>query len=223
MSTAKRGTKDALYEQLARLGRAVSSAKRLEVIDLLSQGEKSVEAIAEAADLTIGNTSAHLKVLKSARLAATRKDGHYVYYRLAHPAVSAFWVTFRDLANEQYAELRELARQHFADPDGLAPVDRKELVKRLRRGEVTLIDVRPADEFAAAHIAGAVSIPIEDLRKRLGEIPKNKDVVAYCRGPYCVYALEALTVLRRRGYRASRLEDSVNDWRVAGLPLQHEA
>jgi rhodanese-related sulfurtransferase len=219
MTTPKRAVKDALYEQLSRLGRAVSSAKRLEVLDLLSQGEKSVEALAEAADLTVGNTSAHLKVLKSARLVETRKDGHYVYYRLANPAVSAFWVAFRDLAEQQYAELRDLARQHFTDPDGLAPVDRKELAKRLKRGDVTLLDVRPADEFASAHITGAVSIPIEALRKRIGEIPKNKEVVAYCRGPYCVYALEAVSMLRKRGFRATRLEDSVNDWRVAGLPL----
>src|SRR5687767_5049780 len=145
MRTSKRVVKDAQYEQLSRLGHAVSSPKRLEVLDLLSQGEKSVEALAEAADLTVGNASAHLKALKAARLVEARKHGRHVHYRLSHPAVSTFWIAFRDLAQRQYAELRELAREHFADPDGLAAIDRKELAKRLRRKEVTLIDVRPAD------------------------------------------------------------------------------
>lgn len=219
MST-KRVIKDALYEQLARLGRAVSSPKRLELLDLLGQGDKSVEALAEATELTIGNTSAHLKVLKTSGLVLTRRDGHHVHYRLSQPAVSTFWIAFRELARQQYAELRDLTREHFADPDGLAPVDRRELQKLLRVGAVTLIDVRPPDEFAAAHIAGAISIPIEGLRNRLRDLPKDKEVVAYCRGPYCVYAIDALTLLRRKGFRARRLEDSVSDWRLAGLPLQ---
>jgi len=215
-----RATKDAVYEQHARLGRALSSSKRLEIIDLLGQGEKSVEALAEATDLTIGNASAHLKVLKSAHLVATRKTGHYVYYRLADDVVAEFWLGFRKLAEHRYAELRDMARSKFSDPDGLAPVDRKELVQRMRRGEITLIDVRPADEFNAGHIRGALSIPIDDLNRRLRELPKRKEIVAYCRGPYCVYAIEAVRTLRRRGYTAKRLEDSVAEWRSHGLPVQ---
>jgi rhodanese-related sulfurtransferase len=218
-SPDKRGIKNALYEEFARIGKAVASPHRLEILDLLSQGEKSVEALAEDAALTFGNASAQLKVLREARLVESRRDGQRIYYRLAGTEVATFWLSLRDLAENRSAELRSLAEQFFSDPDGVAPVDRKSLLARARRGEVIVIDVRPADEFAAGHISGARSIPFNELKERLATLPKTKEIVAYCRGPYCVYAIDALTMLRKNGFRASRLEDSVHDWRNAGLPI----
>lgn len=190
------------------------------MLDLLSQGEKSVETLADQAGLTIGNASAQLKVLREARLVESRRSAQRIYYRLASPEVATFWLALRDLAKSRYAELRSLAERFFADPDGAAPVDRKTLLSRVRRGEAIVVDVRPADEFAAGHIAGARSVPFDELKNRLSTLPKTKEIVVYCRGPYCVYAIDALTVLRQNGFRASRLEDSIHDWRNAGLPIE---
>jgi rhodanese-related sulfurtransferase/DNA-binding transcriptional ArsR family regulator len=218
----KRAVKDAVYGQLERLGRAISSGKRLEILDLLSQGEKSVEQLADALELSVGNASAHLKVLRTAQLVASRKQGQFVYYRLADASVAHFWLVFRQLAEERYAELRELMREHFSDPQGSAPVEKNELLSRLRKGEITVIDVRPADEFAAGHLPGAISIPIRDLAKRIASLPRQKEVIAYCRGPYCVYALDAVELLRKRGLKARRFDGSVAALAHEGVRLQTE-
>jgi rhodanese-related sulfurtransferase/DNA-binding transcriptional ArsR family regulator len=212
--------KDALYGQLARIGKGVSSPQRLELLDLLSQGEKSVETLATQAGLTIKNASAHLRVLRSARLVETRKEARHVYYRVADESVSNFFLALRDLAESRLAEVREVAREYFNGPVGMTPVDRLRLLERARLGEITVLDVRPAAEFRAGHIPGARSVPLDELVQTLGSIPKDQEVVAYCRGPYCVLALEAVELLRAKGYRAVRLEDGVAEWRAAGLPIE---
>ena len=219
----KRRVKNALYEEFARVGKAVASPRRLELLDLLSQGEKSVETLAEQASLGVKNASAQLKVLRAARLVETRRDGQRVLYRLANEGVARFWLSLRALGEAQYAEVARIAAQFFADPDGLKPIDRSTLVTRARRGEVVVIDVRPADEYVAGHIPGARSIPVAELEKRLTSLPKDRDIVAYCRGPYCVFAIEAVELLRRRGYRALRLEDGVHEWLAGGLPIERTA
>jgi rhodanese-related sulfurtransferase/DNA-binding transcriptional ArsR family regulator len=215
-----RALKNALYGQFARIGKGVSSPQRLELLDLLSQGEKSVETLAAQAGLTVKNASAHLRVLRAARLVETRKEARHVYYRLADESVSSFFLALRGLAESRLAEVREVAREYFNGPVGMTPVDRQRLLERVRTGEVTVLDVRPAAEFRAGHIPGARSVPLEELEQTLGSIPRDQDVVAYCRGPYCVLALEAVELLRARGYRATRLEDGVAEWRAAGLPVE---
>jgi rhodanese-related sulfurtransferase/DNA-binding MarR family transcriptional regulator len=212
--------KDALYLQLARIGKGVSSPQRLELLDLLSQGEKPVETLAAQTGLTIKNASAHLRVLRSARLVETRKEARHVYYRLADESVGTFFLALRGLAENRLAEVREVAREHFGGSLDMTPVDRHRLLERVRRGEVTVLDVRPAAEFRAAHLPGARSVPLAELQQMLGSIPRDQEVVAYCRGPYCVMSLEAVELLRAEGYRAVRLEDGVAEWRAAGLPLE---
>lgn len=219
-SDQKRAIKDALYEEFARVGKAVSSPHRLELLDLLAQGEKPVEMLAEQAALTVKNASAQLKVLRNARLVESRKDGQRVYYRVASRDVVRFWMALRDLGEVQYAEVRDIADRHFSDPDGIPSLDRETLSRRMQSGDVVVIDVRPHDEYAAGHIPGAVSVPLASLEKSLGSLPKTKEIVAYCRGRYCVYALDAVAFLRRRGYRAVRFEDSVADWREAGFSVE---
>ncbi len=216
----RRMLKNALYGQLARIGKGVSSPQRLELLDLLSQGEKSVETLAAQAGLTIKNASAHLRVLRSARLVEPRKEARHVYYRLPDESVSNFFLALRGLAESRLAEVREVAREYFNGPVGMTPVDRQRLLERARTGEVTVLDVRPAAEFRAGHIPGARSVPLDELEQTLGSIPRDQDVVAYCRGPYCVLALEAVELLRAEGYRAVRLEDGVAEWRAAGLPVE---
>jgi rhodanese-related sulfurtransferase len=215
----KREVKNALYEEFARIGKAASSPRRLELLDLLSQGEKSVETLAEQADLTVKNTSAQLKVLRSARLVETRKSAQRVFYRLANQEVFRFWMSLQTLGEAQYAELRDISERYYSDPDGLVPIDRETLVSRARQGDVVVIDVRPEDEYLAGHLPGARSIPIAELTKRLESLPKEKEIVAYCRGRYCVYAIDAVAVLRDNGFRALRFEESVQQWREAGLPV----
>ena len=212
--------KSALYEQFARIGKGVSSPQRLELLDLLCQGEKSVEMLAAEAGLSIKNTSAHLRVLRAARLVETRKEARYVHYRLADESVATFFVSLRTLAESRLAEVREVARQFLGGREEMTPVDRQRLLERARTGEVTILDVRPADEFRAGHIPGARSVPLDQLRQTLGSIPRDQEVVAYCRGPYCVLALEAVELLRAEGYRAARLEDGVAEWRAAGRPVE---
>lgn len=212
--------KNALYEQFARIGKGVSSPQRLELLDLLCQGEKAVETLATQAGLTVKNTSAHLRVLRGARLVETRKDGQYVYYRLADEAVCSFFLALRHLAESRLAEVREVAREYFGGRPGMTPIDRHRLLERVRSGEVTVLDVRPESEFRAGHIPGARSVPLDELRHTLQSIPRDQEIVAYCRGPYCVLALEAVELLRAEGYRAVRLEDGVADWRAAGLPIE---
>jgi len=222
MPTDHRAFKDALYSQFARIGHAVSSPKRLELLDLLGQGEKTVEQLAEQTATPVKNTSAHLRALRQARLVETRRDGTYVWYRLADEAVAAFLLALQTLGRHRYAEVREVAESYLERRDTLEPIPPEELRRRLDAGDVTLIDVRPGDEFAAGHIPGALSVPVTELADRLRELPKRKEIVAYCRGPYCVMAVTAVELLRQRGYRARRLIESIPAWRARGYAVDHD-
>ena len=208
-----------LYEQLARLGKAVASAARLELLDLLCQGPRTVETLAREAGLTVANASQHLRVLHAARLVETEKAGLFVTYRLADESVCAFFQALRSLGETRLAEVDSILRQFREAPDTLEPVEKKTLVSRIRKGEVILLDVRPEEEYWAAHIAGAVSVPLKELTARLAKLPRAKEIVAYCRGPYCVLAVEAVKTLRAKGFRAMRLEDGVPEWRAQGFPV----
>ena len=211
--------KDPLYTQFARIGHAVASPKRIEILDLLSQGEKTVEELAEQSAASIKNASAHLRVLRQARLVETRRQGTYIYYRLAGDDVFRLLRDLQTLGRNRLGEVQQAARLYIDDRDELEPVTFKELRRRLRDDDVTLIDVRPADEYHAGHIPGALSIPVAQLKRRLTEIPKRREVVAYCRGPYCVYSVEAVEILRRNGYKARRTDEGLPDWRASGLPV----
>lgn len=215
-----RVAKDALYDGFAVVGRALGSGRRAEIIDVLAQGERSVEDIAHEIGQSVANTSQHLRQLLRAGLVVSRRDGNRIYYRPSSQRVSELWAAIRDVAEAHVAELDRLARDYLGDRDELESIGRDELVKRMRAGGVVVIDVRPAAEYSAGHIRGALSVPVTDLSKRLRELPENRSVVAYCRGPYCVYADEAVRTLRRRGYRAVRLEDGYPEWAAAGLPIQ---
>ena len=214
-----RSFKDSLYEQFARIGHALSTPKRLEILDLLGQGERSVEVLANEANLSVPNASQHLKVLRSARLVDSRREGAFVYYRLAHLAVWRLWAALRDLGELRLTEIGELLRS-LADDEGTELVDRPTLWRMAQDGEVTVLDVRPPAEYDAGHIPGAVSIPLEDLERRLSDVPRDQPIVAYCRGPYCVLAVEAVELLRNRGFTARRLEDGFPEWREDGLPVE---
>jgi rhodanese-related sulfurtransferase/DNA-binding transcriptional ArsR family regulator len=212
--------KSAVYEQIARVGRAAASPNRLELLDLLSQGPRTVEALARETGQSAATTSHHLQVLRRARLVEAEKAGLYVTYRLADPNVGEFLLGLRRLAETRLAEIQHVTRQYLDRRGALEPVDHDELARRVRVGDVTLIDVRPREEYLAAHILGALSLPLADLGKRLGELRKRRDVVAYCRGPYCVMALDAVDLLRRKGFRAQRLKLGVADWRARGWPVE---
>jgi rhodanese-related sulfurtransferase len=214
-----RELKDPLYTQFARIGHAVASPVRIELLDLLAQGEKTVETLAEQSASGIKNASAHLRVLRQARLVETRRDGTYIYYRLADADVSRFVRDLQQLGRKRLAEVDQVARQFIDSRDDLEPVTLPELRKLVRDGDVTVIDVRPQEEYEAGHIPGAVSIPVAELKRRLRELPRRREVIAYCRGPYCVFSLEAVTTLREQGYRARRSEDGLPAWRDAGLPV----
>jgi rhodanese-related sulfurtransferase/predicted transcriptional regulator len=221
--TSHREIKNLLYEQVARIGSAVASPKRLELIELLCQGEKSVEALAQQADLNVKSASAHLKELKAAHLVRTRKEGKYVRYRLADEGVARFWVTLRRVAEGRLVELQQVEREFLADREHGVALDRRSILARARQGEVVVIDVRPADEFEAGHLPFARSIPMPEMKKRLNELPRNKDIVAYCRGPFGLLANDAVALLRQKGFRARRLDDGVAEWRAAGLPIESSA
>ena len=211
--------KKAIYEQLARIGKAVASPPRLELLDLLCQGPRTVEALAKEAGLTVANASQHLQVLRSARLVEAEKQGLYVTYRLADVAVCEFFQKLRTLAELRLAEVESIVRQLREGPERLEPVEKKALLRRVRRGEVVVLDVRPPEEYRAGHIPGALSVPLKQLRSHLSKLPRNQDIVAYCRGPYCVLAAEAVELLRAKGFRALRLEDGIPEWRAHGLPV----
>lgn len=215
-----RELKNRLYEQFARVGGALASPARLELLDVLAQGERSVDLLAERAGLSVANTSRHLQILSAAGLVEGRKQGLRVFYRLADPGVYDLLQTVRELAERRLAEVDRVLDAYFAGADDLEPVTRPDLVERVRSGRVTVLDVRPAEEFAAGHIAGAVSIPIDELEARLGELPKRKEVVAYCRGPYCVWSLRAVEALRATGRKARRLVDGFPEWGAEGLPVE---
>lgn len=208
--------KTAVYAQIARIGQAAASPSRLELLDLLSQGPRTVEALARQTGQSIATTSHHLQVLRRARLVEAEKAGLYVTYRLADPQVETFLLGMRQLAESRLAEIRQLTRTFLDARGALEPVDNEELARRVRSGDVTVIDVRPPEEYAAAHIPGAISIPLAELPKRLRELPKRREVVAYCRGPYCVMALDAVDLLHRKGFKARRLEQGVPEWRARG-------
>jgi rhodanese-related sulfurtransferase len=212
--------KAAVYEQIARLGQAAASPNRLELLDLLSQGARTVEALARETGQSAATTSHHLQVLRRARLVEAEKAGLYVTYRLADPQVGEFLLDLRHLAESRLAEIQQVTRQYLEERGALEPVDNDELVRRVRAGEVTVIDVRPREEYAAAHIPGAISMPLAELGTRLGNLRKRRDVVAYCRGPYCLMALDAVNLLRRRGFRAHRLEHGVAEWRAQGWRVE---
>jgi len=214
-----REVKDTLYEQFARIGKAVANPKRIELLDLIAQGERSVDDLAAGASMGITNTSNHLQVLRQARLVETRKEGTRVLYRLANDTVFRFSVALRDLARSRLAEVGEVVRDYFLARDALEPVSREQLLTLMAQGEVVVFDVRPPEEFDQGHISGAVSVPLDELEARLRTLPEGTEVVAYCRGPYCVLAPQAVELLRDRGFRARRLEDGMPEWRLAGLPV----
>jgi rhodanese-related sulfurtransferase len=214
-----RAVKDSLYETWAETAHALASPKRIELLDILSQSERTVEALAREAGLTVNNTSSHLKVLKAARLVETRKEAQFVFYRVADDAVVSLLGSIQEVARRRRHEVNQLAEVYLEGRDKLEPIEAPELRRRLKNGDVTLIDVRPVLEYAAGHIAGALSVPLDDLNSRLREIPRDRPVVAYCRGPYCVLAVDAVEQLRVRGYEARRFADGLPTWRVAGWPV----
>jgi rhodanese-related sulfurtransferase len=220
MKSPGRLFKDAIYEQFSRIGKAVSSPKRLELIDLICQGEKSVETLSRETGLSVANTSQHLQTLKTARLIQAEKEGLYVKYRLADDMVCEFFRIMRILAENRLAEVDRIKRRFLEGKDGMEPTNRQDLLKRVIEGGVTVLDVRPVDEYRAGHIPGAISVPLDHLKEILAKLPADQEVVAYCRGPYCVLAVKAVEVLRNKGFNAIRLEESVQDWRAMGLPVE---
>ncbi|NIR31897.1 MAG: metalloregulator ArsR/SmtB family transcription factor [Gammaproteobacteria bacterium] len=217
--SSSRQSKDLLYEQVARIGKAVSSPKRLELIEILCQGDKSVEQLAADAEISVKLTSAHLKELKAARLVEARREGKHMIYRLIDPQVVGLWVGLRTVAEERLVELRVIMRELVERPDELSPVSGRGLLRKAKQGDVVVLDVRPETEFRAAHLPHARSIPLSELRKRLEELPTDRPVVAYCRGPFCLMAKEAVALLNKKGFHATHLEDGVAEWGVRGLPL----
>lgn len=210
-----------IYEQFARIGKALAAPGRLELIDLLVQGERPVDALAKEAQMSIANASQHLQVLLAAHLVDTRREAQRIYYRLASPAVIELWLALRRTAENQLAELPAVARQYLGEADALEPIGRDELARRIEAGTVVLIDVRPREEYEQGHIAGAVSVPLDALQTwARQDAPRRKQIVAYCRGPYCAYAVQAVAELKRRGLRASRATDGVAEWRAAGYPIE---
>ncbi len=222
MSDLHRQFKDQLYEQFARIGKALASPKRLELLDLLAQGDRAVESLAAEASLSVANCSQHLQVLREARLVESRKEGLYVFYRLADESVSGFWLALRSLAERRLADVERIVRDYFEAPEELEPVGHDELLERVRLGSVTVLDVRPVEEYRAGHIPGAVSVPLEELERRLSDLPRDQEIIAYCRGPYCIFAVHAVELLRERGFTARRFEEGIPEWRLAGLPVAVE-
>jgi rhodanese-related sulfurtransferase len=212
--------KDAVFGQFAQIASAFASPKRIELVDVLAQGERNVETLARETGLSVANASRHLQILKAANLVATRKQGLQVFYRLADPLVLRGYHALQALAEARLAEVHRLVDDYFTSADGLEPLPRAELLRRARRRDVMVLDVRPAEEYAAGHIAGAVSLPLAELKRRLADLPASRKIVAYCRGPYCVLAAEAVRLLRQRGFDAVRLADGYPEWREAGLPVE---
>jgi rhodanese-related sulfurtransferase len=217
-----RAFKNDLYQQFARLGKALASPARLELLDLLAQGERSVDDLAQEAALSVANASAHLQTMSRARLVSSRKEGLRVYYRLADPSIFRLWVALREAGEHQYAEIDRLVATYLQDRRTLQHVSREELTRRLQGGVTLVLDVRPLLEYRQGHIAGARSIPIDELEERLAELEPSRQIVAYCRGPYCVFADEAVTILRTHGFSAQRYVDGYPDWAAAGLPVARE-
>jgi rhodanese-related sulfurtransferase/DNA-binding transcriptional ArsR family regulator len=219
----KRDFKDALFGEFARIGKAVANERRLEILDLLAQGERTVEELAMEVSQSVANTSQHLQVLKQAQLVEARREGTFVRYRLADERVMRLGVALREVAEARLAEVGRLVDSYFADRSTLQGIDSKELRRRLKEGTAVVLDVRPAIEYEAGHIAGARSIPISELAARLKELPKSKTIVAYCRGPYCVFADEAVVLLSRKGFKALRLENGFPEWKLEGGAVAQDA
>ena len=215
----KRLLKNLLFEQVARIGKAVSSSKRLELLELLAQGEKSVETLVSELSADIKLTSAHLRVLKEARLVTSRREGKYIIYQLAGSDVAGLWVSLRQVAEEHLLELKMALGQMMADPAKLSAVSREVLLEQARRGEVFVIDVRPRTEYETAHLPFARSMPVAEIEQRLAELPSDREIVAYCRGPFCLLSDEAVALLAAKGYRVRKILDGVSEWQAAGLPL----
>jgi rhodanese-related sulfurtransferase len=217
---ADRAAKTALFDAFARAAKALASGRRIELLDVLANGERTVEALAREVGLSVANTSQHLQVLRQAGLVAGRRQGTSIFYRLAAPEVFQLWQALRTLAASRLADVERLAAAYLGDRDELEPVTREELARRLDDGDdLVVLDVRPAAEYAAGHLPGAVSIPVGELRRRLAELPADREIVAYCRGPYCAFAHEAATLLREDGVSARRLEDGLPEWAAAGLAV----
>ena len=215
-----RAAKTALFDEFARVAKALASGRRIELVDVLANGERTVEALAGEVGLSVANTSQHLQILRQAGLVGSRRQGTSVHYRLAGPEIFELWRTLRTLAASRLAEVERLAVAYLGGRDDLEPVTREELARRLEDGDdLVVLDVRPAAEYAAGHLPGAVSIPVGELRRRLAELPADREVVAYCRGPYCAFAHEAVELLRDEGFAARRLEDGLPEWQAARLAV----
>jgi rhodanese-related sulfurtransferase/DNA-binding MarR family transcriptional regulator len=217
---AKRDFKDRLYAEFARIGKTLASPHRLEILEVLAQGERTVESLATETGLSIANTSRHLQQLRQAQLALARREGLFVHYRLAGPEVVSLMLALRHAAEQHLAEVDRVVRDFLGERDEFEPVTPDELARRMTDGEVVVLDVRPEQEYAAGHITGARSIPVADISERLAELPREKDYVAYCRGPYCVYADEAVAVLRANGLKAQRLTEGYPEWWLSGRPVR---
>jgi rhodanese-related sulfurtransferase len=219
MKSPSRQFKDAIYEQFSRIGKAVSSPKRLELLDLLCQGAKNVETLARETGLTVANTSQHLQTLRAARLIEAEKEGLHVTYRLSDHKVCEFFRSMRVLAEHQLAEIEMIKRRFLENREGMEPIDRTDLLDRVKEGTVTVLDVRPVEEYRAGHIPGALSVPLAELEKLFSKLPRDQEIVAYCRGPYCVLAVQAVELLRKQGFKAIRLDEGVQDWLAMGLTV----
>ena len=212
--------KKQLYAQIARLGKAVGSGHRLELLEYLAQGERTVEVLARLSGLSVANTSQHLQMLRQSGLVNTRREGLYVHYRLAEPQVALLVEMLGKLAASQLAEVERLVQNYLTKKDQLEPLPRSELLARAREGLVTVLDVRPSEEYEAGHVTGAINIPLKELEEHLEALPRQQEVVAYCRGPYCVLAYDAVAKLRQKGFKARRLEGGYPEWKLAGLPVE---
>ena len=220
MSSESRDFNKAVFEQIARLGKAFSSATRLEILALLEQGPRTVQVLADRLDQSTANTSQHLKALKEARLVESEKEGLHVTYRTADDKVGEALQVLEDLAEDRLLEMKEVVEKYFSNHQNVESVEGDELADRVDEGEVTLIDVRPREEYEAGHLPGAISVPLEELEERIDELPGDREIVAYCRGPYCVMSAEAVETLRARGRDAIRLEDGVREWRERGFSVE---
>lgn len=212
--------KDLTFQQFANIATAFSSPKRLEIIDLLVQGEKDVETLSKQISANFANTSRHLQILKNARLVESRREGVRIYYRISDQRVFNCWKNLQLLAESRAAEMREVLKEFLKERKAMDAISKNELLSRLKSKDVIVIDVRPIEEFTGGHIQGALSIPLTELRDRLNELPKDREVVAYCRGPYCVLAPEAIKILKDNGYSALRLSEGLPEWKEAGLPVE---
>ena len=217
---SRQSPKALLFEQFARIGQALSSGPRLELLELLAQSERSVDALAQLTGLAVANTSRHLQQLRQAGLIVARKESQFVYYRLAGDEVVRLIYALGAVGEAYSADVDKLVKMFMTDKDAFEPVSAKDVIERARKGLVTVLDVRPPEEYAAGHVAGAINIPLPEINKRLHELPANREIVAYCRGPYCLMAFEAVVLLRTKGRKARRLQDGLPEWRLRGLPVE---